>query len=92
MAQVFSSVDDEATKGRQMPIHYGSSKHHFHTISSPLGTQIPQGAGAAYALKSTPGKENNCVVVYMGEGATSEGDFHAGLNSECLRILSRLLC
>lgn len=72
-----------------MPIHYGSSKHHFHTISSPLGTQIPQGAGAAYALKMTEGKEQNCVVVYMGEGATSEGDFHAGLNSEPFTIRVR---
>lgn len=64
-----------------MPVHYGSSEHHFHTISSPLGTQLPQAAGAAYALKRTPGRENSCVICYAGEGATSEGDFHAGLNS-----------
>jgi hypothetical protein len=25
-----------------MPVHYGSNKLHFQTISSPLGTQIPQ--------------------------------------------------
>ena len=42
LAQVFSSKSDKATKARQMPIHYGSAEHHFHTISSPLGTQIPQ--------------------------------------------------
>lgn len=64
-----------------MPVHYGSKEHHFHTISSPLGTQLPQASGAAYALKRTPGREKNCVVCYAGEGATSEGDFHAGLNS-----------
>lgn len=64
-----------------MPVHYGSKEHHFHTISSPLATQFPQAAGAAYALKRTPGRENSCVVCYAGEGATSEGDFHAGLNS-----------
>ncbi|KAJ8297248.1 2-oxoisovalerate dehydrogenase subunit alpha, mitochondrial [Rhodotorula toruloides] len=81
MAQVFSTASDIATKGRQMPVHYGSREHHFHTISSPLGTQLPQAAGAAYALKRTPGRENSCVVCYAGEGATSEGDFHAGLNS-----------
>ncbi|BGP04355.1 hypothetical protein JCM10049v2_000153 [Rhodotorula toruloides] len=80
MAQVFSTASDIATKGRQMPVHYGSREHHFHTISSPLGTQLPQAAGAAYALKRTPGRENSCVVCYAGEGATSEGDFHAGLN------------
>ena len=86
MAQVFSTEADTATHGRQMPVHYGSRDHHFHTISSPLGTQIPQAAGAAYALKTTPGKEDSCVVAYMGEGATSEGDFHAGLNSELQNI------
>ncbi|GAA6011788.1 hypothetical protein JCM11491_000751 [Sporobolomyces phaffii] len=80
MAQVFSSKSDTATKGRQMPVHYGSPAHHFHTISSPLATQLPQAAGAAYALKRTPGRENSCVICYAGEGATSEGDFHAGLN------------
>ncbi|KAK4699566.1 2-oxoisovalerate dehydrogenase E1 component alpha subunit, partial [Phenoliferia sp. Uapishka_3] len=78
IAQVFSSASDVATLGRQMPCHYGDD--HFHTISSPLATQIPQAAGAAYALKRTPGRENSCVVCYMGEGASSEGDFHAGLN------------
>ncbi|KAK9696829.1 hypothetical protein K7432_012266, partial [Basidiobolus ranarum] len=38
-------------KGRQMPIHYGSTELNFHTISSPLATQIPHAAGAAYSLK-----------------------------------------
>lgn len=65
-------------KGRQMPVHYGSTTHHFQTISSPLGTQIPQAAGAAYALK-LQGRPN-VAMCYFGEGAASEGDFHAGLN------------
>ena len=37
-------------KGRQMPVHYGSKELNFHTISSPLGTQLPQATGAAYAM------------------------------------------
>ncbi|XAR49609.1 3-methyl-2-oxobutanoate dehydrogenase (2-methylpropanoyl-transferring) [Bertholletia excelsa] len=65
-------------KGRQMPIHYGSNKHNYFTISSPIATQLPQAVGAAYSLK-TDGKDA-CVVTYFGDGATSEGDFHAGLN------------
>nr|CAG8486091.1 5437_t:CDS:2 [Entrophospora candida]CAG8547292.1 8679_t:CDS:2 [Entrophospora candida] len=65
-------------KGRQMPVHYGSRELNFQTISSPLATQIPQASGAAYAFKRA-GK-NNCVVCYFGEGAASEGDFHAALN------------
>ncbi|KAI8374223.1 thiamine diphosphate-binding protein [Radiomyces spectabilis] len=77
MNQCFSNGLDEG-KGRQMPVHYGSRKHNFQTISSPLGTQIPQAAGSAYALKLS-GK-GNCSLCFFGEGAASEGDFHAGLN------------
>lgn len=60
--------------------HWGSAKHHFHTISSPLATQIPQAAGVAYALRRDPARRGkNCAAVYFGEGAASEGDFHAGM-------------
>jgi 2-oxoisovalerate dehydrogenase E1 component alpha subunit len=77
MNQCYSNELDYG-KGRQMPVHYGSAKLNFHTISSPLGTQIPQAAGAAYALKRQGGK--NVVICYFGEGAASEGDFHGALN------------
>ncbi|KAI8381357.1 thiamine diphosphate-binding protein [Radiomyces spectabilis] len=72
------STDLDYGKGRQMPIHYGSKKLNFQTISSPLGTQIPQAAGAAYALKLSG--QQACTLCFFGEGAASEGDFHAGLN------------
>ena len=36
----------DAGKGKQMPIHYGSTEHAFVTISSPLATQMPQGAAS----------------------------------------------
>lgn len=78
-SQVFGTTDDLG-RARQMPVHFGSTEHHFHTISSPLATQIPQAAGAAYALKRTPHRKNNVVVCYFGEGAASEGDAHAGMN------------
>ncbi|KXS17985.1 hypothetical protein M427DRAFT_30087 [Gonapodya prolifera JEL478] len=68
----------DVNKGRQMPVHYGSREANFQTISSPLATQIPQAAGAAYALKRA-GKEA-VAACYFGEGAASEGDFHAALN------------
>ena len=77
MHQVYANSLDLG-KGRQMPVHYGSKKLNFQTISSPLGTQIPQAAGAAYSLK-LKGKDA-VVICYFGEGAASEGDFHAGLN------------
>lgn len=75
--QLFSNAHDLG-KGRQMPIHYGSKKYNYHTISSPLGTQLPQAVGAAYAYK----REGNgkVAVCYFGDGAASEGDFHSAMN------------
>ncbi|KAJ7600930.1 thiamine diphosphate-binding protein [Mycena floridula] len=80
MAQCFGNYEDTSGKGRQMPVHFGSPQHHFHTISSPLATQIPQAAGVGYALRRTPERRSRSVAAcYFGEGAASEGDFHAGL-------------
>lgn len=88
MNQLFSNEKDLG-KGRQMPVHYGSNELHYLTISSPLGTQIPQATGYAYGQKlkhidPSTGKLNseidNLTICYFGEGAASEGDFHAGLN------------
>lgn len=50
--QCYGNTDDLGL-GKQMPVHYGSKQLNFVTISSPLATQIPQAAGAAYALKGT---------------------------------------
>jgi 2-oxoisovalerate dehydrogenase E1 component alpha subunit len=80
MAQCFGNHEDTSGKGRQMPMHFGSPEHHFHTISSPLATQIPQAAGVGFALKRDPARRNkNVACVFFGEGAASEGDFHAGM-------------
>ncbi|KAI8069313.1 thiamine diphosphate-binding protein [Gongronella butleri] len=86
MNQCFANAGDGG-KGRQMPVHYTSSQHYFQSISSPLATQIPQAAGSAYALKlrcatkyHPVDDEQNCSVCFFGEGAASEGDFHAGMN------------
>lgn len=65
-------------KGRQMPIHYGSNRLNYFTVSSPIATQLPQAVGAAYSLKMD--KKDACAITYFGDGGTSEGDFHAGLN------------
>ena len=77
MNQLFGNELDYG-KGRQMPIHYGSRKLHYMTISSPLATQIPQATGYAYGQKLAG--EGHCTLTFFGEGAASEGDFHAALN------------
>ncbi|KAH9691458.1 2-oxoisovalerate dehydrogenase subunit alpha 1 [Citrus sinensis] len=77
LPQVFANKADDG-KGRQMPIHYGSKKLNYITISSPIATQLPQAVGVAYSLKME--KKDACAVAYTGDGGTSEGDFHAALN------------
>ncbi|XP_062995821.1 2-oxoisovalerate dehydrogenase subunit alpha, mitochondrial-like [Elgaria multicarinata webbii] len=77
MAQCFNNTSDPG-KGRQMPVHYGSTDLHFVTISSPLATQIPQAAGTAYAIKRE--NTNRAVICYFGDGCASAGDAHAGLS------------
>ncbi|KAG9246912.1 thiamine diphosphate-binding protein [Calycina marina] len=88
MNQLFANKDD-CGRGRNMPVHYGSDALNIHTISSPLATQIPQAAGAAYALKlqrlANPNISPRVAVCYFGEGAASEGDFHAALNIAATR-------
>ncbi|OPY31962.1 MAG: transketolase [Methanomassiliicoccales archaeon PtaU1.Bin124] len=44
----------------------------------PVGSQIPHSVGIAYAARSR--KERTAVVCYFGDGGTSEGEFHEGLN------------
>lgn len=69
--------------GRQMPNHFGSRRLNVVPVSSPIGTKIPHAAGCAYAMKLQ--KEQSVAVCYFGEGATSEGDFHTGLNFAAVR-------
>lgn len=77
MNQCYGNCEDEG-KGRQMPVHYGSRNLNFVTISSPLSTQMPQAVGSAYAMKRS--KSGNCVIVYFGDGAASEGDAYVAFN------------
>ncbi|KAI1275601.1 dehydrogenase E1 component [Xylaria sp. FL0933] len=88
MNQLFANNLDNG-RGRNMPVHYGSKELNIHTVSSPLATQIPQAAGAAYGLKiqriNDPSLPPRVVAVYFGEGAASEGDFHAALNIAATR-------
>lgn len=64
--------------GRQMPNHFGSRDLSVATVSSPLGTQITHAAGAAYAMAIK--KEPTITLCFFGEGTTSKGDFHVGIN------------
>ncbi|MFB6178443.1 MAG: pyruvate dehydrogenase (acetyl-transferring) E1 component subunit alpha [Halorientalis sp.] len=48
------------------------------TMAVPIATQIPHATGAAWASKLKG--EQKAFLCYFGDGATSEGDFHEGMN------------
>jgi 2-oxoisovalerate dehydrogenase E1 component alpha subunit len=75
---VFAKSEDPSSAGRQMPGHFCRSDLRIVTTSSVIATQIPQAAGAALAAKIRGA--DDLVITYFGDGATSEGDFHEGLN------------
>lgn len=77
ISQCMGNAADK-TKGRQMPSHYCYRPANFVSWSSCIGTQIPHAVGAAWAMKIRGDK--NVAIGYMGDGATSQGDFHVAMN------------
>ena len=62
-----------------MPNHFAIPSVNWVSISSPIGTQISQAAGAARAMQIR-GDADRVVWVWFGDGGTSSNDFHAGMN------------
>jgi 2-oxoisovalerate dehydrogenase E1 component alpha subunit len=54
------------------------TKHHFGLISIPIATQALHAAG--YAMGAKLDAADCCVMAYLGDGATSEGDAHEAFN------------
>jgi 2-oxoisovalerate dehydrogenase E1 component len=78
---------DGFSQGIERSFHYGyldpeRGIRHVGMISH-LGSMIPVAAGAAFALKqggSAEGEGYGVAVNFIGDGGTSTGDFHEGLN------------
>ena len=68
----------DPAKGRQMPNHPGSKPLNVFTVASPIAAHIPPATGAAISAKVQ--NTGQVVVASFGDGATSEGDWHAGVN------------
>jgi pyruvate dehydrogenase E1 component alpha subunit len=77
IAQVFGNSGD-ILKGRQMPSHHSGRAVNQVSWSSCIGPQIPHAVGAAWAMKMR--KARTIAVAFLGDGATSQPDFHAALN------------
>jgi pyruvate dehydrogenase E1 component alpha subunit len=76
VAQIFGNSAD-VLKGRNMPSHMAGRSVNQVSWSSCIGPQIPQAVGAAWAAKLR--KDRTVVVGFMGDGATSQPDFHGAL-------------
>jgi 2-oxoisovalerate dehydrogenase E1 component len=92
--EAVGAAADPASSGRQMPSHWGSARLNVFTTSSPTGSECLPGVGAAeagrYLLRPDAAairdqasgvSADEVVVVTIGEGATSEGEFWEALNS-----------
>lgn len=66
------------TKGRDRSFHFGTKEHHIVGMISHLGTQ--NGVADGIALYDLLNKNNKVTLVFTGEGATSEGEFHEAVN------------
>ena len=66
------------TKGRDGNMHMGCSQRHCVPIISSIGASIPIAGGLAFAMRYRG--ESNVVFNYSGDGASSRGDWHEGLN------------
>lgn len=78
MYSVFARRADPNSGARQMPSHFGLKNSRIVTSSSPVATQIIHAAGIAYASKVR--RLDEVAVTCIGEGGTSKGDWHEGLN------------
>jgi 2-oxoisovalerate dehydrogenase E1 component len=74
--------DEGFSRGIERSFHYGylDPAHGIHHVGmiSHLGSMIPVAAGTAFALKQRGG--DRVAINFIGEGGTSTGDFHEGLN------------
>lgn len=66
------------TKGRDRSFHFGSKEHHIVGMISHLGPQMAVADGIA--LADLLERREKVTLVFTGDGASSEGDFHEALN------------
>jgi 2-oxoisovalerate dehydrogenase E1 component alpha subunit len=79
MLAVFAKAGDPLSAGRNIPGGcYSYHKLKIAPVSQVVASWIPKAAGIAYAAKLKG--ENTVVLCTFGDGATSQGEFHEGVN------------
>lgn len=76
---------DPASGGRQMPAHWSFPHLRVLTTSSVTGTQTLHAVGAALVARLKGSDE--VAATTLGEGATSEGEFHEACNFAAVKKL-----
>lgn len=79
MLAVFAKADDPLSAGRNIPGGcYSYPRLRIASVSQVVASWIPKAAGVAYASRALG--DGAVTLCTFGDGATSEGDFHEGLN------------
>src|SRR3954469_20819836 len=76
---------DSPTKGRELNVHFNDLEKGYLGQISHLGDMIPVMAGIALTFKMR--REPRVGLVYIGDGGTSTGTFHEGLNFAAVQRL-----
>jgi len=74
----YMAKGDSPTRGRELNIHFGDTVRGFIGQISHLGDMVPVMAGVTLSFKLR--NEPRVGLVYVGDGATSTGAFHEGIN------------
>ena len=75
----YMAKGDSPTRGRELNIHFGDvTDRNFVGQISHLGDMVPVMAGVTLTFKMRG--EQRVGLVYVGDGATSTGAFHEGIN------------
>jgi pyruvate dehydrogenase E1 component alpha subunit/2-oxoisovalerate dehydrogenase E1 component alpha subunit len=74
----YMAKGDSPTRGRELNIHFGDTERGFIGQISPLGDMVPVMSGVTLSFKMRG--EDRIGLVYIGDGATSTGAFHEGIN------------
>ncbi len=86
----YMAKGDSPTRGRELNIHFGDigeagTTRGFLGQISPLGDMVPVMAGVTMTFKMRG--EDRVGLVYVGDGATSTGAFHEGINFAAVQRL-----
>ncbi|MGH7586543.1 MAG: thiamine pyrophosphate-dependent dehydrogenase E1 component subunit alpha [Gemmatimonadales bacterium] len=74
----YMAKGDSPTRGRELNIHFGGPERGFIGQISHLGDMVPVMAGVTLGFRIRG--EDRVGLVYVGDGATSTGAFHEGIN------------